>query len=70
MDLAHPTDDRTPCEERGYCGPFVNRERYAHVAGWEGMADCRECRNTVLVRHHEELRAEAELDGAESCGAR
>ncbi len=52
-----PTDSLTRagasvCQNRGYCGPFVNSERYDATPGWEGIADCVVCRNTVQIERH------------------
>jgi hypothetical protein len=40
------------CRARGYCGPFLHAERYSAIPGWEGIADCAICRNTVQVERH------------------
>jgi hypothetical protein len=40
------------CQARGYCGPFLHAERYSAIPGWEGIADCAICRNTVQVERH------------------
>jgi hypothetical protein len=43
------------CQNRGYCGPFVNSERYDATPGWEGIADCEVCGNTVQIARHRVL---------------
>jgi hypothetical protein len=40
------------CQARGYCGPFLHAERYTAIPGWEGIADCAICRNTVQIERH------------------
>ena len=44
--------EATHCEGRGHCGPFVDRDRFDAVPGWEGMGTCQLCGNTVLVSRH------------------
>jgi hypothetical protein len=40
------------CQIRGYCGPLIHAERYAATPGWEGIADCAVCGNTVEIERH------------------
>ena len=52
-----PLKDPSFCEDRGRHGPFVNREIYLHLPGWEEMADCAMCGSTVpLPRDMTDLR--------------
>jgi hypothetical protein len=43
------------CQARGYCGPFINAERYTATPGWDGIADCVTCHNTVEIERHRML---------------
>lgn len=47
--IAPPAPRRAACEQRGYCGPFVNQALYNSLHAWQGFGDCVECGRAVPV---------------------